>query len=972
MVERATGEQIYAEEVRQLYRLSRPAYVAALINAGIITFALWDLVSNVLLAAWFAAMLGVTGARYFLYRAYSRAAPREEQAPVWADRFVYGTGAMGLLWGFVGSALYPAASIPHQFLVIFLIGGMALSGMVVLAPVRQAFLAYALPSLALVTAAVFTQGTNLHLFMGVLLVVMLGVLLATSPIISEMMRESLHAKFENAGLVEQLSAANRELSERIVAQQHAEEVLGQTSKRLEALIDASPLAIVVRDTEGRVEKWNAAAQRMLGWTEQEVLGRLAPLLPPGREQEAPCNRERILRGEAFSDVETVRMRKDGTAVSVRMSAAPVYDSAGSPVSYITILTDVTERKHTEQRQNLENAVTLLLAEAQSMEDVMPRVIQTLCEGLGYVYGARWILDNKERVLRCAESWCVPDTAVEDFRRVSAGRVEVPGMPGGLNRRVWATSAPYWIADLGQELALRRALEAGLQNAFALPILAGGEFYGVMEFFGRGTRPRDEHVLEIANTVGMQIGQFVGRKQAETNLQFFASYDPLTGLFNRGIFNQRLQQALAQAQRFARSLAVLFIDLDGFKFVNDTLGHSAGDIVLTEVAARLRATLREGDIIARMGGDEFVVLIEEFEGAPQVAEVAKKILETVARPFALHNHDYTLTASLGVSTFPEDGSDAQTLLKNADIAMYRAKDDGKNNFRFFAPEMNVHLIERLSLENDLRQAVDRGEFVLLYQPKVGVRDGQVSGVEALVRWQHPAQGMIGPSEFVPVAEDAGLMAVIGEWVLHTACRQVQAWREQGLPLVRMAVNLSLRQFAHENLIQVVRGALHQYAVDPDRLELEFTEAMVMRNPDRAEKLLVQLEELGVRLVIDDFGTGFSSLNYLKRLPVDGVKIDRSLIHHLLHDAGAVALTRAVIAMAHSLDISVVAEGVETRAQWEFLQQLGCEEMQGNYFSTPVPAGMVSSILREPGTAGQRASILALRPLRDGERGQESET
>ncbi|MBI2296983.1 MAG: EAL domain-containing protein [Betaproteobacteria bacterium] len=965
MVEHATGEPVYAEQVRYLYRLSRAAYPGTLVSASIIVYALWGLVPTLMLGGWLCAIFATTAARYLLYRAYFSITPPPSEARTWARRFVVGAGAAGLLWGFAGSALYPVSSLPHQLLVIFLIGGMVVSAMVILAPVRQAFLAYMLPAMALVTATVFAQGTNLHLFMGVLLIVFLAVMVGTGPVISEMVRESLRFRFQNASLVERLSQTNRELSGRIAAQQRSEEVQRQTKEKFEALIEASPLAIIVRDAEGRVEKWNAAAERLFGFTEKELLGKTAPLFPPGREQEGVRNRELILRGETFADVEGVRIRKDGTPVSVSISAAPVHDSSGKAAGYLTIVADVTERKRAEQRQDLETAVTLLLADARSLEEVMPRVIHAMCQSLGFAYGARWVVDNKDQVMRCAETWCVADPKVEEFRLLSAARVETPGLPGGLNRRVWATSTPCWITSVAQEATLRRrefALEAGLQHGFGFPILVGGEFYGVMEFFGRGTRLRDERVVEVAHTVGIQIGQFIARKQAETNLQFFASHDPLTGLFNRGMFNQRLQQAVAQAQRFERSVAILFIDLDGFKVINDTLGHNAGDALLAEIATRLRATLREGDVIARMGGDEFVVLIEEFGEPGQIGEVAKKVLETVARPFLLQGQECQVTASLGISTYPDDGKDAQTLVNHSDIAMYRAKEQGKNNFRFYAPQMNVHLVERLSLESNLRRAIERNELLLLYQPKVSMRDGQITGVEALVRWQHPTQGVIGPAEFVPVAEDAGLITVIGEWVIHTACRQLRAWRELGLPVLRAAVNLSHRQLAQESLIQVVRGALHQSGVDPVRLELEITEAMVIRNPDRAEKLLAQLKELGVRLVIDDFGTGLSSLNYLKRMPIDCVKIDRSLILDLPRSADAAALTRAVVAMAHSLGIRVTAESVETREQWEFLHDLGCEEMQGNYFSAPVPADIVTSILQQPGGVGRRASVQALRPRR----------
>ncbi len=967
MAEPGTGAWVFAEQVRRLYGLSRVAYPGTLLLVCVITYALWGVVSSVpLLAAWFVLMVTVTGARYLLYRSYMRASPPPEQARTWASRFVYGAGTTGVLWGFLGSALYPASSLSHQFLVIFLIGGIAISAMVVLAPVRQAFITFMLPALALVTATVFAQGTTLHFNMGMMMVVFLGLILATAPVISEMMRNALRAKFESSELVEQLSQANRSLSERVSAQQSAEEVLRQTTEKFEALIDASPLAIVLRDAEGRVEKWNAAAQRMFGWSEQEARGKHLPQIPSERKEEVLRNRDHILRGETFADVETVRLRRDGTPVHLRVSAAPVHDASGRAIGFLSIITDDTQRKRAEQRSNLETMVTLLLADAHSVEEAMPRVIRTVCEGLDYAYGARWVVDNKEKVMRCSESWCAPEPALEEFRTLSAERVELPGKPGGLNRRVWATGVPVWHEDLSQVVMYRRepALNAGLRSAFAFPILVGGEFYGTMEFFGRGARPRDDQVLEVAQTVGSQIGQFIGRKQAETNLQFYASHDPLTGLFNRGIFNERLQQALAQAVRFERSLALLFIDLDGFKLVNDTFGHSAGDTMLIEIAARLRATLREGDVIARMGGDEFVVLVEEFGEAVQIGEVAKKVLDTVSRPVMLQGQECQVTTSIGISTYPVDGRDGQTLLKNADIAMYRAKEQGKNSFRFHSPQMNVHLAERLSLESNLRRAMERGELLLLYQPKVGMRDGQVTGVEALVRWRHPTQGMINPAEFVPIAEDTGLIMVIGEWILQTACNQVRAWQQQGMPWLRMAVNLSGRQFAQENLIQVVREALHNASIDPSRLDLEITEGMVIRNPDRAVRLFAQLRELGVRLTLDDFGTGYSSLGYLMRCPVDGVKIDRSFVHDLPGSDDGAAVARAVIAMAHSLKLHVTAEGVETREQWEFLRELKCDEMQGHYFSAPMPADVITGLLRKAGEPGKRASIQSLRPWRAG--------
>jgi diguanylate cyclase (GGDEF)-like protein/PAS domain S-box-containing protein len=964
MAEPTTRERIYAEQVHQLYRLSRSAYLGTLITSSILVFALWSVVSSALLGAWLCAVYALAAARYLIYRDYMAMSPPASEARKWAQRFVMGAGASGLLWGIAGSVLYPVTSQPHQFLLIFLVGGMSLSGMVILAPVQQAFLAYMLPAMSLVTATVFAQGTPLHLFMGALMIVFFGVMLSVAPVLSEMMRDALRMKFDNSLLVAQLSQANRELSEHIASQQRSEEELRRSEQRYRYMFEANPLPMWIRDGETlRILGVNDAALKTYGYTREEFLrlqpGDLHTAADFERFRETMRTRDPDRRYTTYWR----HRRKNGSVMDVETISHPFGLDGHS--ARLVLVNDITERKRAEQRLQLGHTVTRLLAESRSIEEALPQVLRTICESGGWIYGQRWALNRAANLMHCAESWCAAEPQLEEFEAFNRSRMQTPGNGTGLIHRVWEANGPVWLDDLGQEKQMQRgpmALKAGLRSAFAFPILVGDGFYGVMEFFGSDVRRPDSELVEIVRTMGSQVGQFMARKAAEQNLRFVASHDPLTGLFNRSMFNERLQQALAQAARFERSLALLFIDLDGFKVVNDTLGHNAGDQLLSELATRLRATLREGDVIGRMGGDEFVVLIEEFGDAAQVAEVAKKVLETVSRLFQLQGRDFEVTASVGVSLYPSDGKDAQTLLKNADIAMYLVKEQGKNGFRFHAPHMNVHLVERLSLESGLRRALERGELLLLYQPRVSVRDGQVSGVEALLRWQHPSQGMINPAEFVPMAEDAGLMSAMWEWVIHTACRQLRAWRDQGLPLLRVSVNLSPRQLAQDSLIQVVREALHRHSMDPGRLELELREEMVFRNPERALRLLTQFKELGVRLMIDDFGTGYSSLNYLKRLPIDMVKIDRSLIRDLPRDADSAALSRAVVAMAHSLGIAVNAEGVETREQWEFLRELGCEEMQGNYFSAPAGPEIIASIVRQPTAAGQRASVQPLRPRR----------
>jgi len=966
-------ETIYAEQVRELYRLSGAGYAGSLLSATVAIAGLWGVVRTVPLVLWAMAMLGVIVARYALYRTYVLRNPPIIEARRWSTSFIIGAGTTGMLWGVLGSALYPSQSIPHEFLVMLIIAGMVISALLMLAPVHQAFLAFLIPAVLPLIPTVFFQGTTVHFYLGVLLMVFLVVMLGTGPLVSDMICEAIGMKFEKSALVQRLSEshaasklANLQLNEQIYAQRVMAEELRQASQKLGALIAASPLAIIVRETDGRVQSWNWAAEKIFGWTQEEVRGKQVPFYIPEREGEAEEYRRKILNGETVSGIETVRKRKDGTLIDVSLSAGLVRDVAGRPAGYLTMVADITERKRAEKQQNVMTAIAMLLSEAQSVEDAIPRVLQTMCESFGFVYGARWVLDRQNLLLRSAESWSPARAELSAFRDHSKARLERPGGAEGLVAQIWSTGAPVWLSDIEQAESLPRrtaALQAGLRSAFGFPIVVGGEFYGAMEFFAPEVRQRDESVVQVAQNVSAHIGQFIARKQAERNLQFVASHDALTGLFNRSMFSERLQQALAQAHRHARRLAVLFIDLDGFKLINDKLGHDAGDVLLADLAVRLRESMREGDTLGRMGGDEFVVLIEGYREDTQLLDVARKVLDAVSQPFVLRDGSYTVTASIGIAAYPQDGADATELLKNADIAMYRAKDNGKNNFQFHSPELNTHLVQRVNLESALRRALERGEITLFYQPRVNVKENRVSGVEALVRWLHPTQGLLNPPEFVPIAEDAGLFNAIGVWVLHAACAQLKSWQQRGVAGLRMAVNLSTRQFGQDNLIEHLREAVHNAAVEPRYLEIEINESVLMRHAERAAKLLAQVKDMGAHVVVDDFGTGYSSLGLLKRFPIDAVKIDRSLVTQLPGVIDAVAMTRAVIAMAHSLGLQVTAEGVETRAQWEFLSEQGCDGMQGNYYCAAAPAETVTVILtQQPQGAVRVANVQQFRPWR----------
>jgi len=431
-----------------------------------------------------------------------------------------------------------------------------------------------------------------------------------------------------------------------------------------------------------------------------------------------------------------------------------------------------------------------------------------------------------------------------------------------------------------------------------------------------------------------IRDITDRKRAEEHIEYLAYHDELTGIPNRAHFQRSFEHTIAASQRQGLNLALMVVDLDRFKNINDIIGHEAGDQLLKQVAARLRTCLRDSDVLARLGGDEFVILMQDASSIEAVSSVANKILEATSRPLIIDEQEFLITASIGISTSPHDGTDLRTLLRNGDVAMYRAKESGKNGFQYFSPDMDAHGRERLSIESALGRALERHEFTLHFQPKMQVSTRNTAGMEALVRWHHPEKGLIHPGAFIAIAEETGMIVPIGDWVLAEACRQAQALRDAGHDNLRVAVNLSVRQLYDQGFALRVSEALKRTGFPAQNLELEITESMVMRDAEGSIKLLQALRDTGVRLTIDDFGTGYSSLAYLKRFPIDCVKIDRSFIRDLPDDRDDASITRSIIAMAHNMKLEVVAEGVETVPQLDFLHAHGCDEIQGFLFSKPL--------------------------------------
>lgn len=495
-------------------------------------------------------------------------------------------------------------------------------------------------------------------------------------------------------------------------------------------------------------------------------------------------------------------------------------------------------------------------------------------------------------------------------------------------------------DLAEETVLPHFFAAGSVKDIPYQMVKkNGEIIDVLI---SAKSARDENGRILYSMAG--VADVTERIKVEQEVQRLAHYDPLTGQPNRFLMQERLQHALVQAQREDRRVGVLFIDLDRFKWVNDTLGHACGDQLLQKVACKMQECVRQGDTVARLGGDEFVIILYGFNSDDELSHFAQRFLETLSQPVTLAGVEVFNSASIGIAIYPMDGRNVETLLRNADLAMYSAKEHGRNTYQFYCGELNEKMLSKLSMENRLRRALRKKEFFLEYQPQFDLRSRRISGFEALVRWQDPELGLILPADFIKVAEDCGLIYPLGEWVLQTACKQARLWQDQGFPKVRMAVNVSATQFRRHDFIDMVLGKLHESGLAPEGLEIELTESLVMENLQQGIERLTDLKVHKIKLAIDDFGTGYSSLQYLKHFPFDRIKIAQEFVECIPDDPEDVAIVNAILAIAKSLNLDVVAEGVETRRQFDYFYANHCSEIQGHYFARPQPAAELAAFMR----------------------------
>jgi diguanylate cyclase (GGDEF)-like protein/PAS domain S-box-containing protein len=695
-------------------------------------------------------------------------------------------------------------------------------------------------------------------------------------------------------------AIERELKEARLRQEAeaTKEALHRSENRYRQLVDDSPIPILLIQ-KNHIVYLNESSRQALALDKQaNLINQPVSSLFTSESRELLYTRLNSLENRVGQPFEATFRRTDGKEMHVEVLASSV-EHEGAPATQL-VFTDITQRKESEAK--LQQAV-------QIIEHTMEGVV---------------ITDNDGLITSVNPAFCeITGYSEAEIIHQHLDTLKSERHPQEFSDEVWdkIRQSGSWRGEVWNQRK-------------------NGEVYPVWMTI---SSVRDEHD-SILHYVAV-FSDITSIKQSQSQLEHLAHHDSLTNLPNRLLFEDRLQHAISQSKRHNRQLAVLFLDLDRFKNINDTLGHAMGDELLKEVAKRLQQILRDGDTAARLGGDEFTVLVENLEDPSQAAVVASKIQESFKTPFQIAGRELHITTSIGISIYPEDGQTVADLTKNADAAMYQAKEQGRNNYRYYTSELTRTAFERLLLETELRSALNKDQLLLYYQPQISLKNGQMTGAEAVLRWHHPRLGIIPPARFIPLAEESGLIHEIGLWVLKEACEQTRYLYKQGLFQGRMAINLSVRQIMQTDLILRFEQIIADSDCPPDMLQLEVTEGVFMGQMQQSVPVLDVFKKLGVSIAIDDFGTGYSSLSYLKQLPIDKLKIDRSFIRDLPNDSDAIAITQAIIALGKNLGLHIVAEGVETLAQQALLQKMGCEEGQGYLYSPPVPANAFEEMLLE---------------------------
>ncbi|MER9584814.1 EAL domain-containing protein [Mesorhizobium sp. M0276] len=715
---------------------------------------------------------------------------------------------------------------------------------------------------------------------------------------------------------------------------------------LQTLIDWVPGYLWVKDTESRFVMVNRAlasdngrdkTSDMIGLTDFD-------LHAPELAQKFRLIEQNVLTsGQPMIYEEEFVVDASGAGKWFSSTKVPLRNVKNEIFGLIGIAHDITARKQADVLRDGQAQILEMIAMSAPLEDVLDRLMRLVESQLTGIFGSVLLLDKDGSHLRHGAA----PSLVKGYTNAIDG-IAIGPKVGSCGTAVYRRE-PVIVADVIQDPLWEdyRELVAvyGYRSCWSTPILSHqGAVLGVFAMYSMTVREPVEAETRLIDFTTRIAGIAIERKLAEDQIHFMANHDVLTGLPNRALLEDRLSQAILYAQRYDRWVTLVFIDLDNFKLVNDTLGHNAGDELVKTVASRMVECVRATDTVVRLGGDEFViVLFDQPTDVDLISQSLQKIRAAIAEPVHLGEHQLRTTASIGIANYPKDGASPETLLANADAAMYRAKEFGRDNFQFYAPEFNSRAHEKFVLQEELRNALAASEFALVYQPQVDLRSGRVFAVEALIRWNHPTLGLVAPTSFIPAAEETGLIVPIGDWVLHEACRQNKAWQDAGLPPMTVCVNVSARQFREKNLIGRVVNALQESGLEASYLELELTESLIMQDTDLAVATMNELQHLGVQISIDDFGTGYSSLSALKTFPVARLKIDKSFINDVADDENDQAVASAVISLGQKLNMRVIAEGVETDDQVAFLLKNNCDEMQGYHFSKPVSARDIETLL-----------------------------
>ena len=711
-----------------------------------------------------------------------------------------------------------------------------------------------------------------------------------------------------------LRQTKERLKRELDAKEQAKNELVKTQALMAAAIEQTPAGILIADApDAKIRVANSAALEIRGESEKPLTSipvaqhaenwqTFQPDGSPSKSEDLPLSKA-VLMGETSKDVEVIIRRDDGQDRWVLTNAAPVHGNDGDVVAGVAVFQDITHRKEAEKAlQESEHRYRML---AENATDV----IWTMDMNLQFTYVSPSVTHLR--------GYSVEEAAVQK-----------------LEETLTTESFEYAQLTFAQEMMKIGTPEDDPSRQLSLELEQVCKDGGTVWTEAKMTLLRDAQgnpigILGVTRDITDRKKAVKALEESEEKLQHLAYYDAITGLPNRSLFQDRLRQAVHQAKRGNTQVALLFLDLDNFKKVNDTLGHPMGDQLLQKMASRLTSVVRQSDTVSRIGGDEFTVILTNIADSHSVIGIARKILDEVSRPMKIKEQELFITASIGITLHPSDSSDVETLIKNADMAMYRAKELGRNNYQFFSKELNYILVERMRLEAAIRNAMDKEEFDLHFQPRIDLANGQIVSVEGLLRWNHPQWESACPGKVIPLAEETGLIVPIGQWTLENACARTKTLQKNGHPNMSVAVNISARQFQEPGFVQAVDRALVQSGLEGRFLELEITEGIIMRDPQAAVKILQSLKTRGIRIAVDDFGTGYSSMNYLKRLPIDALKIDRSFVANL-QDKDDQAIVDVIITLANRLDLQVIAEGVETVEQLQFLSQKGCHEFQGHYF------------------------------------------